>query len=207
METLFRRMKKVVFHNLANVITAIGIVLTGWINAILWWNKPSEHHLLIFLLAVGVGISDLLDGWLARHYQIATSLGGFLDKFRDKIFAFFVFVYFFIELWSWADGILLVFVKSLIILILIIELFLVIIWIVGMIRNFDTSSHLAGKIKMTFYFVAIAYWFLIDWLGSLLERDFEYFLYLGLIILLFTGSIYGILSVVGYVQRYGLKKN
>jgi phosphatidylglycerophosphate synthase len=198
-------MKKVIFCNLANVITSIGIILTVWIIGMLWWNRDSEYRFLIFLFAIGVAVSDLLDGWLARRYKIVTPLGGFLDKFRDKIFASFVFVYFLIELWFWANEVLLIFIKSLIILILGTELFLVIIWIVGIVRNFNTASHLAGKVKMAFYFIAIAWWFFLDWLGNLSGRKFDSLLYWGLIILLFAASICGILSVVGYIQRYNSK--
>jgi len=207
MEAIFQRMGKFLFDNSANLITAIGIILTGWISAIFWWNEPAEHHLLIVLLATGVGFSDLLDGWLARRWKVATSLGGFLDKFRDKLFACSVFIYFFVELWFWTDGVLSVLVKALIVLVLVIELFLITIWIAGVIKKFDTSSHLAGKIKMTFYFIAIGWWFFLEWLGNQFKWEFKNCLYIGSIFLLSTASIYGILSVVGYVQRYGKKNN
>jgi len=191
---------KIIFQNLANLVTSIGIILIVWLNLLIW-NEP-VNHLLIFLLAVGVGISDLLDGWLARHYQIATSIGGSLDKFRDKLFTCSLFTFFLRELWRWSDGIWLALVKGLIILILAIELFLITVWFIGFVKGFDVSSHLAGKTKTTFYFVAISWWFFIKWLGNLLQRDFKDCFSFVLILLLLTASVYGILSVVGYLQRY-----
>ena len=83
---------KTIFQNLANLITSMGIILTVWLNLLIWDN--SVNHLLILLLAVGIGVSDLLDGWIARHYQIVTSVGGSLDKFRDKLFTCSLFAYF-----------------------------------------------------------------------------------------------------------------
>lgn len=202
MKDIFRRVMKTVLGNLPNIITSVGIVLTAWLNLLLW-NTPAEHRLLILLLAVGVGLSDLLDGWLARLWQIATSIGGSLDKFRDKFFSCSLFAYFLRELWRWSDGVWLALAKGLIILILSIELFLVAVWIIGFVKRFDVSSHSAGKIKTAFCFVAIGWWFLIKWLGDLLQRDFKNCLFSVLIFLLLTASVYGILSVVGYLQRYG----
>ena len=191
---------KIIFQNLANLITSIGIILIVWLNLLIW-NEP-VNHLLIFLLAIGVGISDLLDGWLARHYQIATSIGGSLDKFRDKLFTCSLFAFFLRELWHWSDGIWLALIKGLIILILAVELFLITVWFIGFIKGFDVSPHPAGKIKTAFYFVAIGLWFFIEWLGNLLQRDFKDCFSFVLILLLLTASVYGILSVVGYLQRY-----
>lgn len=187
--------------NLANLVTSLGIILTAWLNMIIWSDEPI-NHLVVFLLAVSVGISDLLDGWLARRLQVVTSVGGFLDKFRDKFFACSVFVFFLRELWRWNNGIWLALIEGLIMLILVIELFLIIVWIIGFVKGFDVNPHQAGKIKTGFYFVAIGWWFFLNWLGSLWQRDFENWLYLGLIFLLLSASIYGILSVVGYLQRY-----
>ncbi len=206
MRTILQKVGEIIFQHLANLVTAMGIILTAWLNVILW-NQPAEHSLLILLFAVGVGLSDLADGWLARHYQIATSIGGFLDKFRDKLFTCSLFAYFLRELWRWADGIWLALIKGLIILTLAIELFLVTVWIIGLVKKLDMSSHLAGKIKTTFCFAAIGWWFFIEWLGNLLQRDFKNHLSFVLIFLLLTASIYGILSIVGYLQRYRSIKN
>jgi len=193
--------------NLPNSITAIGIVLTVCLNSLLFWGEPAEHRLLILLLAVGILLSDLIDGWIARRWQIVTSEGDFFDKFRDKFFSCSLFAYFLQELWRWTDGIWLAFVKGLIILILLSEFFLMSVWIIGFVKGFNIDTHWTGKAKTDFYFAAIGWWFLLEWLVNLLERDFESYLYKGLIPLLFIGSVFGILSVVAYLQRYNKKSN
>ena len=202
MKDIIYKARDIVFQHAANVVTSIGIILIVWLN-ILLWNEPADH-LLIFLFAASIGISDLLDGWLSRRWQIDSSIGGFLDKFRDKLFSCSVFAYFIYQLWNWSDGIWLGLVKGLIVLVLIVELFLVLIWIIGFVKGYDTSSHLAGKIKTGFYFTAIGWWFCLKCLEDLSQKGFaDYIYYFVLIVLLFVGSIYGILSVVAYLQRYG----
>ena len=202
MREIRQKIKDIVFQNSANVVTAIGIVLIVWFN-VLVWSEPVNHS-LVFLLAASIGVSDLLDGWMSRRWGIDSSIGGFLDKFRDKLFSCSVFAYFIYQLWKWSNGIWLDLVKGLIVLVLVVELFLVLIWIVGFIKRCDTNSHLAGKIKTGFYFTAISWWFFIKYLEDLLQQKFaNYTYYFVLIILLFFGSIYGILSVVAYLRRYG----
>jgi phosphatidylglycerophosphate synthase len=200
MKDIFQKTGKTIFCNLPNAITAIGIILTVWLNALLW-NEPANYRLLILCLVVGVGISDLLDGWMARQWQIVTSIGDFLDKARDKFFSCSIFVYFLKEFFQRTDGIWLAFVKGLIVLILVIEFFLLLIWIIGFIKGLNTDTHWTGKAKTNFYFVAIGWWFLIGWLEDLFQRELISYLYGGLIPLLFIGSVFGILSVVAYLQR------
>lgn len=200
-------LKNLIRANLPNSITAIGIILTVWLDSLLFWSKPAEHRLLILLLTISILFSDLIDGWLARRWQIVSFIGGLLDKFRDKFFACSVFVYFLKELWRWTDGIWLAFVKGLIILVVINEFFLMYIWIVGFIRGLDTDTHWTGKVKTDFYFTAIGWWFFLGWLMSSLKGDFQNYLYKGLIPLLFIGSFFGILSVVAYLQRFNSSEN
>ncbi len=39
----------------------------------------------LVVMACAVALSDALDGWLARHYQVESRLGAFLDPFADKV--------------------------------------------------------------------------------------------------------------------------
>jgi len=69
-----------VFSNLPNIITVsrlllvplvIGLIASGqWLDAFLF-----------FLLA---GISDAVDGFLARHFNLRSELGAYLDAIADK---------------------------------------------------------------------------------------------------------------------------
>ena len=200
---------KIIFQNLANLpnmVTAIGIILTVYLNAIFIWDEPTEHHLLILLLAVGIPLTDL-DGQIARRWNMVTFEGDLLDKFRDKFFSCSIFIHFLRELFQRSDGIWSALIKGSINIILAIELFLLLIWIIGFVKKFDISSHWAGKAKTNFYFVAIGWWFLLEWLEDLFQRELISYLYGGLIFLLFLGSVFGILSIVAYSQRRNYPKD
>lgn len=187
-------MEKSIFEkNVANLVTAIGIILAVWVNVLVWTN--SVNHLLIFLLSMAVALSDLIDGWLARRWGIVSNFGSSFDKFRDKLFICPLFVYFIKGIWQ-ENGVWLALIKGLILLILLIECLLILVWIVGFIKRLDTSSHLAGKIKMDLYF-GVAGW----WLFLRLVGNFDY-LYLGLIPLLSIALVCAVFSLEGYLQRF-----
>ena len=196
-------MKEILFKHAANLITGSRIILTFFLNGLIWFNSQTSFS-LIFFLAVVIGITDWLDGYIARKWEIVSPLGGDLDKFADKLYACSLFAYFIkreIINWDFSHT-LLIFVGSLIVLILCIELVLIIIWIIGFFKQFETKSHIYGKIKMAIQFVAIGYWFCIEWIGSLVGYKLEIYFYIALIPLFVAASIFGILSVIGYYQRY-----
>ncbi len=79
--------------NIPNLITIFRLFLipiflmvfhSNMINNILYGG-------LIFILA---GISDVLDGYIARRYNQTTKLGTFLDPFADKLMSFAVLISF-----------------------------------------------------------------------------------------------------------------
>lgn len=187
-------MRSIFLKNLANLVTAIGIILAVWVNMLVWTN--STNHLLIFLLALAVALSDLLDGWLARRRNIVSSFGGNFDKLRDKLFICPLFIYFLRGIWQ-AEGDWLALIKGSVLLILVIEFFLILVWIIGFIKGLDTAAHLAGKIKMVLYFGAAGWWLFWKLIGMNLI-----YLYLGLAPLLFAASICALFSLFGYLQRY-----
>jgi|TARA_Y100000031_G_scaffold69444_1_gene77167 phosphatidylglycerophosphate synthase len=187
--------------NLANYTTAIGIILTGWL--ILLIQNSSINYKAVFILVFLICLSDLLDGWLARSRDEVTLFGGSLDKARDKLFSITVFVFFLREIFrSPHFGIWLTLAKGLIWIILVVELCLIITWIFGFLKKYDISSHNAGKIKTTLYFIAIAWWFFVKLLEEIFQQSYENYLYPVLSPLLFVGVFYGILSLIGYLQRY-----
>lgn len=188
--------------NIANTITAIGILLTAWFITFVFGG--SKDYPLIFSLSVLIGISDWLDGWLARRWDIVTSLGSDLDKLRDKAYACSAFYFFLNELWHLPEQSLLYLIKGLIILILVIEALLVTTWIIGKIKVLPTQSHRDGKIKAAIYFGTISWWFFLRCLEGPLKFDIGKSLYplFSISLLLSLGSIYGIRSFYGYLQRY-----
>jgi CDP-diacylglycerol--glycerol-3-phosphate 3-phosphatidyltransferase len=49
----------------------------------LYWLLPGSY--LPFLLFVGVALTDALDGYLARRWQVQSEFGAFLDPVADKL--------------------------------------------------------------------------------------------------------------------------
>ena len=72
--------------NLANIITLIGLGLAIWLLVIAI-NNP-EQLWLIFLLGGIVAFTDLIDGRLAKHLDIKSDFGSFLDRLRDRVFIY-----------------------------------------------------------------------------------------------------------------------
>ncbi len=67
--------------NLPNVMTAVRMALVP-VFACLMLNQRIGWALLVFLLA---GITDVLDGYIARVYHLQTPLGAILDPAADKL--------------------------------------------------------------------------------------------------------------------------
>lgn len=79
--------------NIPNLITIFRIILVPIF--LFMFNSHMESRVLysggIFLLA---GISDVLDGHIARRYNLTTKLGSVLDPFADKMMSFAVLISF-----------------------------------------------------------------------------------------------------------------
>lgn len=88
--------------NIPNLITIFRIILIPIF--IMIFHSDMENRIiysgLIFLLA---GISDVLDGYIARKYNLTSKIGAVLDPFADKMMCFAVMISFtiarFISLW------------------------------------------------------------------------------------------------------------
>lgn len=79
--------------NLANMITIFRIILIPIYLAVFY--SGSDNFILfsglIFILA---GISDVLDGYVARKYDMITDLGSVLDPVADKLMMFAILISF-----------------------------------------------------------------------------------------------------------------
>ena len=71
--------------NVANMITFARFIFAILFFVFVSWESSSVALNVAFVLFVVAGLSDILDGYLARKYGLATSFGRIADPFVDKI--------------------------------------------------------------------------------------------------------------------------
>jgi len=76
------------FASLPNFITIGRLVLTPAVIAFV----IDERWATAFLLFVAAGVSDALDGWLAKTYHLQSELGAVLDPLADKALIISIYV-------------------------------------------------------------------------------------------------------------------
>ncbi len=69
-----------------NLLSILRVALTPLIGYFLWLHSESGILICMALLALA-GISDFLDGYLARRLHHETTLGTIIDPLADKLFA------------------------------------------------------------------------------------------------------------------------
>ena len=68
-----------------NVLSIGRILLIPVVLVLLALDRPEASWLAFVVFVVGA-LSDLVDGYLARRHQMATSVGAWLDPLSDKLF-------------------------------------------------------------------------------------------------------------------------
>jgi cardiolipin synthase len=76
------------FRNLPNLLTGARLVLIPFIVQSLWY---ADYRRSVWLLWVA-GVTDLLDGYLARRFQWTSRFGSYLDPIGDKLMLVSVYV-------------------------------------------------------------------------------------------------------------------
>ncbi|MBU1211868.1 MAG: CDP-alcohol phosphatidyltransferase family protein [Alphaproteobacteria bacterium] len=74
--------------NVPNIITVARTLLVP----VVFWLVISGHDIAAFALFVIAGISDALDGYLARRLDLRTELGAHLDPLADKLLIVSIFI-------------------------------------------------------------------------------------------------------------------
>lgn len=73
-----------ILRHIPNAITCSRLVLIGPFLGALF----NGNYELAFYLYILAGLSDGLDGYLARHFNWQTKFGGFIDPLADKLLVF-----------------------------------------------------------------------------------------------------------------------
>ena len=74
--------------NLPNFLTAVRLVLVPLII----WLILVERNVAAFAVFVVAGLTDLVDGYLAKNFNMRTEIGAWLDPLADKVLVVSVFV-------------------------------------------------------------------------------------------------------------------
>lgn len=48
------------------------------------WLMLSDRYFIAFWVFISAGVSDAVDGFIAKHFNVRTTLGGYLDPLADK---------------------------------------------------------------------------------------------------------------------------
>ena len=166
-----------------NSLTFLRIFISLIIFALLYLNN---HYLLAFILFFIAGLSDYLDGYLARKYNASSQIGEILDPIADKILIIFLFFGLALNLSSYLIG----FVGALIISREI--------W-VSALRDFNSRNNnfeatkviYIAKIKTTIQIFTISlYLFALAFDLMLVILIADIFMIISLLITLYTGYLY-----------------
>ncbi len=77
-------MKKNTYLTIPNVLTLIRLLAIPLLARLIYVGKPYDR--IAFLLFLGIWLTDLLDGWIARRFDQVTEFGKLFDPFVDKVF-------------------------------------------------------------------------------------------------------------------------
>ena len=72
-------------RRIITVPNAISVVRLACVPLFLWLLWGAHHELAAGLLAAGLGATDWVDGYIARHFDQGSELGKILDPTADRI--------------------------------------------------------------------------------------------------------------------------
>lgn len=70
--------------NTPNKLTVARIIATPIFMATMIFNFP-YHYIISMILFIGASLTDMIDGKMARKYNLVTDFGKFLDPLADKM--------------------------------------------------------------------------------------------------------------------------
>jgi CDP-diacylglycerol--glycerol-3-phosphate 3-phosphatidyltransferase len=177
--------------NAANIVTIFGLALCF---ILVWFVALHRDYVVaIFALATGIIISDWVDGPIARHYESISKWGAGIDRFRDKVFQFTMYVFILLEIeyaiLRWET-----------VLLAVIEIGLLATLLVGSAEKKEVKAGPWGKAKMATVCVGIIAFLLVA-LGR--HHGIDMSAFYAIVCLAFTLAIcFGVMSLVGHIDQY-----
>ena len=68
----------------ANKLTILRVLMIPAFLAVLYWGFPGSRYVALAIYVVAC-LTDLLDGYIARHYNQISNFGKFMDPLADKV--------------------------------------------------------------------------------------------------------------------------
>jgi CDP-diacylglycerol--glycerol-3-phosphate 3-phosphatidyltransferase len=69
--------------NTANKLTLLRVVMIPAFLVVLYWGFPGARYVALVLF-IAASVTDMADGYIARHYNQTTDFGKFMDPLADK---------------------------------------------------------------------------------------------------------------------------
>lgn len=108
-----------------------------------------EHYIIAFVLMIIAAVTDLLDGKIARKYNMVSNLGKILDPIADKLSQVAIVIILIFKFWSF-EGIL----KYLLFLFIAKELIMVIAGVVLLAKGMrPVAAEMWGKVATTVFYI------------------------------------------------------
>jgi len=70
--------------NTANKLTLLRVAMIPVFLVVLYWGLPGYRYVALIIF-IAASITDLADGYIARHYNQITDFGKFMDPLADKV--------------------------------------------------------------------------------------------------------------------------
>lgn len=167
---------KSIIKNIPNILTCIRIIMTPFI---IYFSLMENLKLAIILIIIA-SITDMLDGLIARSFNLTSEIGAKLDTIADKLFAGCIIIS-------------LIFTNKLFIISLIGEILITIINLISFAKNKNPHTEYIGKIKTIILFITIILEFI-----SLLYCNLQVFVNIMIII----SFIFQIICFITYIKYY-----
>lgn len=175
------------FWNVPNSLTVLRIIMVPVMVWLLWDQPDAVELTASWFVFVGAMITDIIDGWLARRWNLESPAGAYLDPLADKLMVTTVLVMMIPLGWvpAW-----------LVVLLLCREISITGLRGIASQEGMVIRASTLGKLKTVFQSTALGFilWFGPDYFGVTPERT-------GLV-LLYIATIFSLLSATEYLVQF-----
>lgn len=137
--------------NVPNIITIIRILLVPFLVS----QLVIKNYVMAFAILIFSAISDVLDGFIARKFNLVTKLGTVLDPVADKLMQFTVFTFLAVYKLIPVLLVVLLFVK---------EITMAVGTVILLKRKVVIKANVTGKTATVIFYTTVFVVFLLNWL-------------------------------------------